>query len=232
MLDRGAGGRASSGQSNFRLSAAELAFIARDCELDLLIVDRAQLEAGRAIRREAGIAGPLVLDEQDDGEAPPDDCVLYSRLLEHAPVAARDIPEHELAAIILTGGPGRPKGVMLSHANLLANARHNIVATQHARADRWLHVCPMFHVAGIANLFACTWVGGLQVLLPRFDARTVIDTVRREEITHIVLVPTMLAMLLDELDKEDGGELEDATPHPVRRLADRARATAARTRAV
>jgi len=196
---------------NFRLSPAELAFIARDCELDLLIVDRAQLEAGRAIRREAGIGLPLVLDDQDDGEAPPADCVPYSRLLEHAPAPGRDIPEHELAAISYTGGTtGKPKGVMLSHANLLANARHNLVATQHALTDRWLHVCPMFHVAGIANLFACTWVGALQVLLPRFDARAVIDTVRREEITHIVLVPTMLAMLLDELDKEEadgGGEL-------------------------
>jgi long-chain acyl-CoA synthetase len=195
---------------NFRLSPAELAFIARDCELDLLIVDRAQLESGRAIRREAGTGLPLLLDDQDDGAAPPDDCVPYSRLLEYAPAASRDIPEHELAAISYTGGTtGKPKGVMLSHANLLANARHNLVATQHARTDRWLHVCPMFHVAGIANLFACTWVGGLQVLLPRFDARAVIDTVRCEEITHIVLVPTMLAMLLDELDKEEdgGGEL-------------------------
>ena len=193
---------------NFRLSPAELAFIARDCELDLLIVDRAQLESGRAIRREAGIGLPLVLDDADDGAGLPDDCMPYSRLLEHAPAASRDIPEDDLAAISYTGGTtGKPKGVMLSHANLLANARHNLVATQHAQTDRWLHVCPMFHVAGIANLFACTWVGGLQILLPRFDPRAVIDTVRREEITHIVLVPTMLAMLLDELDKEPGDEL-------------------------
>ena len=55
----------------------------------------------------------------------------------------------------------------------------------------------MFHVAGIANLLACTWVGAEQVLLPRFDAAAVLEAIERERITHTVLVPTMLAMLLD-----------------------------------
>jgi long-chain acyl-CoA synthetase len=55
----------------------------------------------------------------------------------------------------------------------------------------------MFHVAGIANLLACTWVGATQVVLPRFDAAAVLETIERERITHTVLVPTMLAMLLD-----------------------------------
>ena len=58
---------------------------------------------------------------------------------------------------------------MLSHRNLLANALHNLVATGHTASDRWLHVCPMFHVAGTSNVFACTWVGATQVILPRFD---------------------------------------------------------------
>jgi long-chain acyl-CoA synthetase len=96
---------------------------------------------------------------------------------------------------------------MLSHANLLANARHNLIATGHAHADRWLHVCPMFHVAGTANVFACTWVGATQVVLGRFDARVVADTLERHAITHTVFVPTMLGMLLDELDRAPGRDL-------------------------
>ena len=114
------------------------------------------------------------------------------------PVAPRDFAPDTLAAISYTGGTtGRPKGVMLSHGNLLANAQHNLAATGHRADQRWLHVCPMFHVAGIANLIACTWVGAEQVLLPRFDAAAVLETIERERITHTVLVPTMLAMLLD-----------------------------------
>ena len=55
----------------------------------------------------------------------------------------------------------------------------------------------MFHVAGTANVFACTWVGATQVVVPRFDATVVIDAIARHRITHTLLVPTMLAMLLD-----------------------------------
>ena len=55
----------------------------------------------------------------------------------------------------------------------------------------------MFHVAGTANVFACTWVGARQVVLPRFEPASVLAAIERERITHMVFVPTMLAMLLD-----------------------------------
>jgi long-chain acyl-CoA synthetase len=55
----------------------------------------------------------------------------------------------------------------------------------------------MFHVAGTANLLAATWVGATQVVLPRFDAALVADAIGEHGITHTVLVPTMLGMLLD-----------------------------------
>jgi long-chain acyl-CoA synthetase len=58
----------------------------------------------------------------------------------------------------------------------------------------------MFHVAGTANVFACTWVGARQVVLPRFDPAEVLAAIERERATHAVFVPTMLAMLLDHPD--------------------------------
>ena len=157
---------------NYRLAPDELRFIAEDAELAFLISDQdVDLGVPRADWEEL-VSGP--------------------------PVAPRDFAPDTLAAISYTGGTtGRPKGVMLSHGNLLANAQHNLAATGHRADQRWLHVCPMFHVAGIANLIACTWVGAEQVLLPRFDAAAVLETIERERITHTVLVPTMLAMLLD-----------------------------------
>ena len=109
-----------------------------------------------------------------------------------------------MAAISYTGGTtGTPKGVMLSHRNLLSNALHNLSVTGHAREDRWLHVCPMFHVAGTSNVFACTWAGAHQVLLPRFEARSVLETIARHRITHTVFVPTMIAMLLEHAEGAD-----------------------------
>jgi long-chain acyl-CoA synthetase len=157
---------------NYRLAPDELRFIADDAQLAFLVSDRDVDLGCERVEWEDLISGPRR--------------------------PRRDLAEDTLAAISYTGGTtGRPKGVMLSHGNLLANAQHNLVATGHRSGQRWLHVCPMFHVAGIANLLACTWVGAEQVLLPRFDAAAVLETIERERITHTVLVPTMLAMLLD-----------------------------------
>jgi long-chain acyl-CoA synthetase len=64
----------------------------------------------------------------------------------------------------------------------------------------------MFHVAGTSNVFACTWVGAQQTVLPRFEARAVIETIRSQAITHTVFVPTMLGMLLDALERERDSE--------------------------
>ena len=185
---------------NFRLAEDELAFIVDDCETEVLIVDRDRLEAARELRSRCQSVRELVLD----GAGPcPEDCAPYEQLLAGTPGAPGPAPdEHELATISYTGGTtGRPKGVMLSHGNLLANARHNLIATGHHPSDRWLHVCPMFHVAGTANVFACTWAGSLQVVLPRFEAGAVLDAIERHRITHTVLVPTMIAMLLEELER-------------------------------
>jgi long-chain acyl-CoA synthetase len=60
----------------------------------------------------------------------------------------------------------------------------------------------MFHVAGTANVLACTWVGAGQFVLPRFEPRAVADAIRRHAITHTVLVPTMIGMLLEHLEQE------------------------------
>jgi long-chain acyl-CoA synthetase len=176
---------------NFRLSQRELAFMVDDCEVEVLIADAQQETRARELASDCPSLGIVILDGPE-----------YEELLGRASASApRSADEHTLAAISYTGGTtGTPKGVMLTHGNLLANARHNLIATGHSASDRWLHVCPMFHVAGIANVFACTWVGAAQVILPRFDAAAVAETIERERITHVVLVPTMLAMLLEYLE--------------------------------
>jgi long-chain acyl-CoA synthetase len=178
---------------NTRLAVEELVALARDARLALLAADEANRDAAAAIAERAGVPRVIGLGEE------------YEALLAGAgtgtPASSppADAPESDApAAISYTGGTtGRPKGVVLSHGNLLANARHNLIATGHGPEDRWLHVCPMFHVAGTANVVAATWVGAHQVVLPRFDAAAVCAAIAEHGITHLVLVPTMLGMLLD-----------------------------------
>ena len=168
---------------NFRLSPDELAFMVRDAGVDVLVADAERLDVAWRL-------GPSVIGEDE-----------WDVLAAGAPADPPGCDGSALAAISYTGGTtGRPKGVMLSHENLLANARHNLIATGHRADDVWLHFCPMFHVAGTANVLACTWVGARQVVLPRFDPGAVLAAIERERATHAVFVPTMLAMLLEHPD--------------------------------
>ncbi len=180
---------------NTRLAEDELAFMVEDCAPRVLIHDPANAVLAQALRDRCPSLRTLVLDGDDGGLG-------YERLLEDAPaVAAPPLGPGTLAAISYTGGTtGSPKGVMLSHGNLAANALHNLIITGHRSDDVFLHVNPMFHVAGIANVVAATWVGARHVVLPRFDAASVTAAIERRRVTLATFVPTMLAMWLAYLD--------------------------------
>lgn len=110
-------------------------------------------------------------------------------------------PEQDLALIQYTGGTtGTPKGAMLTHQNLSANARQvALLDPQMGKAtDRILGVLPMFHVfANTCVLNRTVVTGGEIVLLPRFHAGQVLDTLGRSKAASLPGVPTMFQALLD-----------------------------------
>lgn len=109
---------------------------------------------------------------------------------------ARD-PE-DLAALLYTSGTtGRSKGAMLSHGNLLSNARVLAEAWRFGPDDVLLHALPIFHTHG---LFVATNValaaGASMIFLPRFDVDDVMDVLPRA--TVLMGVPTFYTRLLDD----------------------------------
>jgi len=103
----------------------------------------------------------------------------------------------ELALMIYTGGTtGRPKGVMLDHANLVATAAMIVDWFEMTAADRCLLVLPLFHVNGImVSVVSPLAAGGSTVIAPRFDPKTFWDLVERVRPTFFSAVPTIYAML-------------------------------------
>ena len=113
----------------------------------------------------------------------------------------------DIALLMYTSGTtGSPKGVLLSHFNLLSNAR-NISAEHRLDADdRVMASLPLYHINGlVVTLLAPLYHAGSVVMAPRFSARTFWRDVAHYRCTWINLVPTIVAYLLrgDEPNRFD-----------------------------
>ena len=153
---------------NFRLALAELEFIVDDSEASVLFADARQWETATALRDRCPSLRQLVW--MDDGDSP-DGSPTWDELAAHdwSPPPA-DLDADCVAAITYTGGTtGLPKGVMQTHGNLVVNAKHMLWANPLFESDRFLHLTPMFHSAGVANMYAQTLVAGTQITCPGFD---------------------------------------------------------------
>ncbi len=106
----------------------------------------------------------------------------------------------DVAVLQYTGGTtGVPKGAMLTHQNLTANARQvNAIDPEAGGEDRIVGVLPFFHVfANTCVLNRTVVAGGMIAMLPRFDAKATLRTIARVKATALPGVPTMYQALLD-----------------------------------
>lgn len=102
------------------------------------------------------------------------------------------------ALIISTSGSeGAPKAAMLSHANLDAAAAASNARLPLRPGDIWLDCLPLFHVGGLSILWRCGRAGAAVLLHDGFDVRAVREDLSSRQVTHISLVPAMLAQLLN-----------------------------------
>ena len=118
-----------------------------------------------------------------------------------APVAID--PLTDLALLQYTGGTtGTPKGAMLTHQNLTANARQvEAIDPRAGERDVIIGVLPLFHVfANVCVLNRTVANGGCIAMLPRFDAGQTLKTLQRVRATAMPGVPTMYQALLDHPD--------------------------------
>jgi len=132
----------------------------------------------------------------------------WRALMQAEPLAQpHDAEEDALAVLLYTSGTtGRPKGVMLTHLNIVHSVLHYVEAMDLTGADRSIAAVPLSHVTGlVAQLYTLMHCAGALVLMRNFKAADFVRLAARERITHMIMVPAMynLCLLLPDLAEHD-----------------------------
>ena len=146
----------------------------------------------------------------DPGTVPgadPSRTVSREDLLESSFAASGDVElpafvdPDEVAVVLYTSGTsGTPKAALLRHRHLTAYIIGTVEFAGAEPEQAALVTVPPYHIAGMANLLSNIYAGRRIVYLDSFDAATWLDTIRREGVTQAMVVPTMLARVVQELD--------------------------------
>ena len=108
---------------------------------------------------------------------------------------------------------GRPRGALLSHANLIAASAQLLHYWSLTPDDVNFGALPLFHVAGLGMLLAAQYAGGASIIVPKFDAGTALDAIHRQRVTMLAEFPPILTTLLDaaEIRPDELSSLRIAT---------------------
>jgi long-chain acyl-CoA synthetase len=138
----------------------------------------------------------------------PDAYVPWQLVLDQEPLERRNDtcpdpcydPDATLALIYTSGTTGRPKGVAMTHSNILENVHHFNYWMPYRDGGVYLHAAPIFHIADFPAMFAAPAFGACQVAVPRFAASSFCAAVQKERVSYTVLVPTMINLLTQFAD--------------------------------
>ncbi len=132
--------------------------------------------------------------------------VFLGQAREHAPAGPAPVSDADTAVVLFTSGTtARPKGVLLRHQNLTTYVLQTVEFASAGEDEAALVSTPPYHVAGLGAILSNLYAGRRIVYLPSFSPEGWLDTVRSERITSAMVVPTMLARIVDHLDGSPAG---------------------------
>ncbi len=202
---------------NVMYRAEELAYHLNDSGARTLLCEANLYPTAQSVLEETGVANVIVAGGQVEGDVLP-----WEQALAVAPCMSK-LPticvDNDLALLPYTGGTtGIPKGAMLTHANLVANAvQFRDWFGYDAGGEVFVATLPLFHIGGIAGVMnvpiSC---GGTIVLFRRFNAERVLRAIQDYRATRFLGVPTMYIALLNH---PEAGKYDLSSLRPSRTSA-------------
>ncbi|MCP4380023.1 MAG: malonyl-CoA synthase [Hyphomicrobiales bacterium] len=174
---------------NDAYTPAEVAYFLGDAEPTILVIDPEAAEIIAPVADTAGVSHVVSLTTGS---------ISIAAAVESASTMFQDVARSsdDLAALLYTSGTtGRSKGAMLTHGNLVSNARALKTTWQFDCNDVLIHALPIFHTHGLFVAINVTLLSGsAMIVLPKFDAEAIADLV--SEATCLMGVPTFYTRLL------------------------------------
>jgi acyl-CoA synthetase (AMP-forming)/AMP-acid ligase II len=180
----------------------EIAKQLRDCGAKCLFTIPAFMEKARAAAAQAGVREIVVFGEAEGA-------LSFSELIiaSGPPPVTAVSPDDVVALPYSSGTTGLPKGVMLTHGNVVANLLQSAAALPLEGEDVVIAVLPFFHIYGLqVILHGGLRAGATLVVLPRFDLETFLRAIQQHRATWAFVVPP-IALALAKHPAVDGYDL-------------------------
>ncbi|MCB1690668.1 MAG: o-succinylbenzoate--CoA ligase [Halioglobus sp.] len=192
---------------NWRLVAAEIAFILEDSGTRALVYDSDFDDAVDALH--AGTQGKTAVElwvRRENGDAgTPDwaqdyDTLTAASVEAEPPVGAWD--DDNLFIMYTSGTTGRPKGAVHSHDGMLWAQLTSMSTSDMRDGDRWLLALPMFHVGCLSPTSLLVHRGGTGVIMRELDIGEMFRCIAQEKVTIFMAVPALLQFMLQTPERE------------------------------
>ena len=183
---------AIAGPVNSLLKPHEMVFILGNSEAKALLVNSEFVESINEIRAELpALKSVIAFDNAAEATAE------FATSSTPDPMDEQLDADDEAIIIYTSGTTGKPKGCLLTHGNLMANARQISDWLKFTANDRLLTIMPLFHMNAVSvTTMSALYAGGSTVISPKFSASRFWQIISDYQITSFGSVATMLSMLL------------------------------------